>query len=245
MPPTAVTRHPEEAEVSACNRDREHRGKGRGEKAAEPENGDVHASAIAGNLHALFSTGLNETHTRVTRNLIVTDQLEQRVLAALGFHPNSKLLYVCDGVQHASVPQHVRVFGKKLPVHNAAAVIVLLKMRVRKAKEETVQLRFAEVVGQVLHRVGAQDGNIVELARILRTQAFEPVFDIQHNRGPYFHAQTELQGQLRRQRAEQPAVAAADIRIRHLRRRSRWIQRAPIELARCGGIVVTTVSKRI
>ena len=82
--------------------------------------------------------------------------------------------------------------NQQLPVHDAAAVVVVLEVRVGKARETSVPLRFAEVVGQMLHRIRSHHRSIIKVALLLRAQALQPDLDIQHDSGPDFHTQTEL-----------------------------------------------------
>jgi hypothetical protein len=49
-------------------------------QVTRPEHGNMHAPAVASDLHALLSARAYEMHAIIIGNLVVTEQLEQSVL---------------------------------------------------------------------------------------------------------------------------------------------------------------------
>lgn len=72
-----------------------------------------------------------------------------------------QLLDVRDRVEPAVGPQHVGVLGVELGGDDAGLVLAGLEVRVWEAEEEVGQLVTVEEVGEVLHGVGAQGGDVV------------------------------------------------------------------------------------
>ena len=67
---------------------------------------------------------------------------------------------VGDGIQPSADAQHVGVLGEQRLVDDPPLVLGLLEVRVGEEEEHLLQLPFPEEVGQVLHGVGPQAGDV-------------------------------------------------------------------------------------
>lgn len=70
-----------------------------------------------------------------------------------------------DGVQKPSGPQHVCILGIQARRDDARLVLARLEVRVREADEDLGQLVSGEKIGEELHRVGPESGDVLVPAR--------------------------------------------------------------------------------
>lgn len=111
-------------------------------------------------------------------DLLFSDGLKQGVLLQAGLHPYTQLLDVSNRVYNPSHLQHVCVLIEELDAEHSPAVVLLLEMGIGEQKEHLGELALFKVVGYVFHGVGADDGDVVVVARVGGSEALDPVFDI-------------------------------------------------------------------
>ena len=76
-------------------------------------------------------------------------------------HPLVQILDVGDGVHAAAGPQHERVLGVQRRRHDPRLVLARLEVRVWEAEEDGTELAAVEEVGEELHGVGAEAGDVL------------------------------------------------------------------------------------
>ena len=78
--------------------------------------------------------------------------------------PEIIILHIGNQVQQPARSQHISILGVEAPRHNPGLVLARLEMRIGKADKDLAQLAAPEEVGEELHRVGAEGGDVVVAA---------------------------------------------------------------------------------
>jgi hypothetical protein len=145
----------------------------------------------------LFRLDFHFLDTRVV--LTFDHPPKERMGVTLGHVPFVQFLHISDAIELATLPEVIGVLRQESFGNDATGMILAFEMRVRKAKKQLVQGRFAKVMWQKLHRVGSQDRCVAVFSRMIFAKRNNSQSNKLRHLGSDFHTQNGFVGQQRRE----------------------------------------------
>lgn len=169
----------------------------------------MHCAPASGHLLPLLRALGEEWSDGVGGQFLVSQPLEQRMRGEVLVHPCVQVGHVCCRVGHAPFGQHVGILGQDGRVDDPPLVLGLLEVGIGEEKEQFCELALLEEVGEVLHGVGANHGNVAVASRVIVSQCRDAVVNIVAHFDANFDAQHASGGVERREGHQQTTVATA------------------------------------
>lgn len=126
-----------------------------------PENCKKILSSISLHFLSFLCAGTQTTYDDIIGQFFIEDPREQWMFTEVLHHPEVDFLHICDGIYQTPYSERVGVFCQQSGTNDPPFVLGLLKVGVREEEEHLSELSFKKEVGEVLHGIATNAGDVL------------------------------------------------------------------------------------